>query len=191
MLFYVLEMLMDNLNIGQRLKTARQSRNMTLDVLAEVTGVSKPMLGQIERGQSSPTVTTLWKIATGMKIPFSSFLQEQEAEYTIVDFQEQNMVLEENGTMRVYTLFAFDPIRSYESFYIEFDAGCQHHSDKHNDGVEEYIFVIRGNLDIVLNGTKITLKEKQAIRFEANVSHSYLNPYEDICSVYNLIFYQN
>lgn len=182
---------MDNLNIGQRLKTARQSRNMTLDVLAEVTGVSKPMLGQIERGQSSPTVTTLWKIATGMKIPFSSFLQEQEAEYTIVDFQEQNMVLEENGTMRVYTLFAFDPIRSYESFYIEFDAGCQHHSDKHNDGVEEYIFVIRGNLDIVLNGTKITLKEKQAIRFEANVSHSYLNPYEDICSVYNLIFYQN
>lgn len=181
---------MDNLNIGQRLKTARQSRNMTLDVLAEVTGVSKPMLGQIERGQSSPTVTTLWKIATGMKIPFSSFLQEQEAEYTIVDFQEQNMVLEENGTMRVYTLFAFDPIRSYEAFYIEFDAGCQHHSDKHNDGIEEYIFVIRGNLDIVLNGTKITLKEKQAIRFEANVSHSYLNPYEDICSVYNLIFYQ-
>lgn len=191
MLFYVLGMLMDNLNIGQRLKTARQSRNMTLDVLAEVTGVSKPMLGQIERGQSSPTVTTLWKIATGMKIPFSSFLKEQEAEYTIVDFQEQNMVLEENGTMRVYTLFAFDPIRSYESFYIEFDAGCKHHSDKHNDGVEEYIFVIRGNLDIVLNGTKITLKEKQAIRFEANVSHSYLNPYEDICSVYNLIFYQN
>ena len=54
---------MDNLNIGKKLKIARQSRNMTLDELAEVTGVSKPMLGQIERGQSSPTVTTLWKIA--------------------------------------------------------------------------------------------------------------------------------
>lgn len=62
---------MDNLNIGQRLKAARQNRNMTLDGLAEITGVSKPMLGQIERGQSSPTVNTLWKIATGMKIPFS------------------------------------------------------------------------------------------------------------------------
>lgn len=86
---------MSDLNIGKRLKTARQNRNLTLDELAEVTGVSKPMLGQIERGQSSPTVTTLWKIATGMKIPFSSFLQEQGAEYTVVDLQEQDVLLEE------------------------------------------------------------------------------------------------
>lgn len=181
---------MDNMMIGQRLKAARQSRNMTLNKLAEVTGVSKPMLGQIERGQSSPTVNTLWKIATGMKIPFSSFLQEQGAEYTIVDLQKQNMVVEENGAMRAYTFFAFDPVRSYEAFYIEFDSGCQHDSEKHNDGVEEYVFVSYGKLDMVLNGTKITLEEKQAVRFEANISHSYLNPYEDVCGIYNLIFYQ-
>ena len=106
---------------------------ITLDMLAEVTGVSKPMLGQIERGQSSPTVNTLWKIATGMKIPFSSFLQEKGAEYTIVDFRDKDMILEENGAMRVHTFFAYDPIRSYEIFRIEFDTGCRHYSDKHND----------------------------------------------------------
>ena len=143
---------MDNQTIGKRLKKTRQNRNMTLDELAEVTGVSKPMLGQIERGQSSPTVTTLWKIATGMKIPFSSFLQEQGAEYTVVDLQERDVLIEENGAMKVYTLFAFDPIRSCEAFYIEFESGCKHMSDKHNDGVEEYIFVIHGKLDMVLNG---------------------------------------
>ena len=43
---------MDNQTIGKQLKKTRQNRNMTLDELAEVTGVSKPMLGQIERGQS-------------------------------------------------------------------------------------------------------------------------------------------
>lgn len=181
---------MDNLNIGKRLKTARQNRNMTLDELAEATGVSKPMLGQIERGQSSPTVTTLWKIATGMKIPFSTFLQEQETEYTVVDLQEQDVLLEENGAMKVYTLFAFDPIRSCEAFYIEFETGCEHKSDKHNDGVEEYIFVIHGKLDMVLNGTKVTLREKQAIRFEANIPHSYVNFYKDTCNIYNFIFYK-
>ena len=173
---------MDNLNIGKKLKTARQSRSMTLDELAEVTGVSKPMLGQIERGQSSPTVTTLWKIATGMKIPFSSFLQEQGS--------EQDVLLEENGAMKVYTLFAFDPIRSCEAFFIEFESGCEHKSDKHNDGVEEYIFVTHGMLDMVLNGTKITLREKQAIRFEANIPHSYVNFYKDTCTIYNFIFYK-
>ena len=45
---------MDNQTIGKQLKKTRQNRNMTLDELAEVTGVSKPMLGQIERGQSAP-----------------------------------------------------------------------------------------------------------------------------------------
>ena len=181
---------MDNQTIGKQLKKTRQNRNMTLDELAEVTGVSKPMLGQIERGQSSPTVTTLWKIATGMKIPFSSFLQEQEAEYTVVDLQERDVLIEENGAMKVYTLFAFDPIRSCEAFYIEFESGCKHMSDKHNDGVEEYIFVIHGKLDMVLNGTEITLGEKQAVRFEANIPHLYMNPYKDTCNIYNFIFYK-
>lgn len=181
---------MDILNIGQQLKFTRQNRNMTLDDVAALTGVSKPMLGQIERGQSSPTVNTLWKIATGLKIPFSAFLQEQKAEYTIVNFQERDMILEENGLMRAYTLFSFDPIRSFEAFCIEFDSGCQHHSSKHNDGVEEYIFVIRGKLDMLLNETKISMREKQAIHFKANIPHSYLNPYEDTCSIYDTIFYQ-
>lgn len=80
---------MKEMNIGQRLKTARKNRNMTLDDAAEVTGVSKAMLGQIERGQSVPSVNTLWKISTGMKAPFSAFLQAQEMNYTIVDLLDR------------------------------------------------------------------------------------------------------
>lgn len=60
-----------NLKVGDRLREIRKRRNMTLDDVADVTGVSKPMLGQIERGQSVPTVTTLWKIATDSRTPFS------------------------------------------------------------------------------------------------------------------------
>lgn len=59
--------------IGERLKEIRANRVLTLDDTAKITGVSKPMLGQIERGQSIPTITTLWKIATGLKVPLSSF----------------------------------------------------------------------------------------------------------------------
>ncbi|MCI8327349.1 MAG: helix-turn-helix domain-containing protein [Lachnospiraceae bacterium] len=181
---------MENATIGKYLKSARQNRNMTLEDVAALTGVSKPMLGQIERGQSSPTVNTLWKISTGMKIPFSSFLQEPKLEYTIVNLQEQGIITEENGAMRAYTLFGFDPIRCFETFYIEFDAGCQHYSEKHHEGVEESIFVIKGKLEILLNDNSISLTEKQAIRFEASVPHAYLNPHKELCCVYNTIFYK-
>lgn len=182
---------MKNINIGKQLKSIRQTKNITLDDTSELTGVSKPMLGQIERGISSPTVNTLWKIATGLKVSFSSFLIENEAEYTVVEFKKQNMISEENGAMRAYTIFAFDPIRSFEIFFIEFDSGCEHHSSEHNIGVEEYILVINGKLDMLLNGTKVTLNENQAIRFNANIPHSYMNPYDDTCTVYNIIFYQS
>lgn len=175
--------------IGKRLKEIRTNRGLTLDDTAKITGVSKPMLGQIERGQSVPTITTLWKIATGLKVPLSSFLEEQQAEYTIADIVQEAAVSEDNGRMRAYPLFPYDPIRNVEVFYIEFDAKCEHISEKHNSGVEEYILVQSGILQLVLNGREITLGKNQAIRFKADIPHSYKNPFDTPCTVYNIIFY--
>ena len=175
--------------IGERLKEIRAKRSLTLDDTAKITGVSKPMLGQIERGQSIPTITTLWKIATGLKVPLSSFLEEQQPEYTVVDIAQEAAVSGDNGRMRAYPLFPYDPIRNVEIFHIEFDAGCKHISEKHNDGVEEYILVRTGTLQLVLNGQEIVIAENQSIRFKADIPHSYNNPFDAICTVYNIIFY--
>jgi transcriptional regulator with XRE-family HTH domain len=60
--------------IASHLKSLRKSRGLSLDKTAQLTGVSKAMLGQIERGESSPTIATLWKIATGLSASFSSFI---------------------------------------------------------------------------------------------------------------------
>ena len=124
--------------IGERLKEIRTNRKLSLDEAARLTEVSKPMLGQIERGQSIPTITTLWKIATGLKVPLSSFLE-----------------------------------------------------DRHNQGVEEYVFVLKGKLQLVLNGKELVVGEKQAIRFRADIPHAYHNPFSEKCAVYNTIFYPN
>jgi quercetin dioxygenase-like cupin family protein len=78
--------------------------------------------------------------------PLSFFLEGQKAEYTIVSPVQANVILGDGGKMRAYPLFTYDPVRSVETFYIEFDPGCRHSSDKHNDGVEEHIFVLRGSV---------------------------------------------
>ena len=51
--------------IAENLKRIRKENKWSLDTVSDMTGVSKSMLGQIERGESSPTISTLWKIATG------------------------------------------------------------------------------------------------------------------------------
>ncbi len=65
--------------LSTTLKQLRQQRGWSLSRLAEATGVSKAMLGQIERNESSPTVATLWKIATGLNVPFSTFISPPQS----------------------------------------------------------------------------------------------------------------
>jgi transcriptional regulator with XRE-family HTH domain len=98
-LIKILEREQISLKIGERLKEIRNTRQLTLDDVAELTGVSKPMLGQIERGQSLPTINVLWKISTGLKIPLSFFCRQQEAEYTVAGLDKENGITEENGGM--------------------------------------------------------------------------------------------
>ena len=180
-----------NLNIGEKLKRLRSTRTMSLDDVSALIGVSKPMLGQIERGQSIPTVTTLWKIATGLKTPLSFFLEGPQAEYSVVRPNQANVILGDNGKMRAYSLFTYDPVRSVETFYIEFDPDCCHSSDKHNNGVEEHVFVLRGTLRLVLGDKIVDVSEKQAVRFRADIPHTYQNLSGSECAVYNTIFYPN
>ena len=176
-------------NIGERLKKTRTALDISLDEAAKRTGVSKPMLGQIERGQSVPTITTLWKIATGLKTPLSSFLEEPPSDYAVVNIHGETPVTEANGKMRAYPMFSYDPIRSMEMFFVEFDSDCHHASEKHNDGVEEYILVLNGQLQLVINDEKITIDHDQAIRFRADIPHEYHNPSAEPCTIYNIIFY--
>ena len=176
-----------SVKIGERLKEIRNTRQLTLDDVAELTGVSKPMLGQIERGQSSPTINILWKISTGLKIPLSFFCRQQEAEYTLAGLDKEDVITEENGGMRAYPLFPFDPVRNVEAFYVEFDAGARHESLPHVAGVEEYVFLVKGTLTMVVGGKEVCLREKQSIRFGADISHVYHNVSDKACAAYNVI----
>ncbi|MDE7434359.1 MAG: XRE family transcriptional regulator [Lachnospiraceae bacterium] len=177
------------LKIGEHLREIRKARQLTLEDVAECTGVSKPMLGQIERGQSSPTINTLWKISTGLKMPLSFFCRQQEAEYAVSEPEEKAVITEEDGRMRAYPLFPFDPARNVEVFYIEFDAGVRHDSAPHVKGVEEYVFLVQGTLSLRIGDEEVLLQDRQSIRFQADVPHAYHNASKRGCVVYNMIFY--
>ena len=62
-------------NVAVNLKRFRQYRGMSLDQMAERTGVSKSMLAQIERGQANPSIGVLSKITAGLQIEFEDLIQ--------------------------------------------------------------------------------------------------------------------
>ena len=65
--------------VGKNLRKIRNDLGLSLDETSKLTGVSKTMLGQIERGESSPTISTLWKISSGLKISFTSILDDSSS----------------------------------------------------------------------------------------------------------------
>ena len=63
--------------IAQNVKKLREKRKLTLDAASEITGVSRSMLAQIEKGDVNPTISVLWKIAGGYKVSFTSLLEQR------------------------------------------------------------------------------------------------------------------
>ena len=66
--------------IGANLRKIRNAAGLSLSKAADLTGVSKAMLGQIERGESSPTIATLWKIAKGFHLPLTALIGVPDAD---------------------------------------------------------------------------------------------------------------
>lgn len=180
---------MDELDVGARLRQIRKAKNLSLEQASLLCQVSRPMLSQIERGTSNPTVTTLWKIASGLRVPFSSFLAPKPASWQVGRICGEPCATEEKGKMRVWTLFEYDPRSSSETFAIEFDPGCSHASPPHQSGVREDVFVIRGDLWVVIGDQEVHLGENEAVRFEADCAHRYENRSDALCLVHDTIFY--
>lgn len=163
-------------NIGTVLRKIRQDRSLTLDDASSLTGVSKAMLGQIERGESNPTVSTLWKISSGLRIPFSELLHAETSELAAIDINNIDPVLEADGKMELHTVFPFSPMTGFEYFYIKLKPGAKHVSSPHKNAKEEFVVVTQGILEIEIQGEKIRLESPAALKFSAGEEHTYSNP---------------
>ncbi|GIP33582.1 helix-turn-helix domain-containing protein [Paenibacillus sp. J2TS4] len=164
-----------HITIGQNLQRLRKQRQLSLDKMADLTGVSKGMLHQIERGDTQPTVTTVWKIATGLNISFSSLIKDDESTISIVNRKKVPDITEDNGNCLVYVLFPFNPQTQIEIFTIVLKPKASYVSTPHNEGVLEYITVVSGEFKIMVKDDVYTLPAGDAIRFAGNVLHQYIN----------------
>ena len=175
--------------IGENLSKLRKDRGYSFDQMSQLTGVSKSMLSQIENGKSNPTVSTLWKISTALKVSFSFFIEGEEEELIIVDEKSISPILKSNNLMKLYPIFPFDSNKKFEILTIELKKGCNHVSQPHNSGVEEYIIMSEGTLELHVENQVFLLSKGQSIKFLADREHIYKNTQDELVRFYNLIFY--
>ena len=159
--------------ISNNLRNIRENRNLSLDQLAELTGVSKSMLRQIETGKSSPTIATIWKIANGLRVSFTTLLRKPAVQAQVRSFREGKPLTAEHERYRLFPLIPFDPQQSFETYFVEIDPETVFSGEPHEGNVYEYVFVVQGQLEITVDGKQFEIKESEFLQFQANCPHSY------------------
>ena len=159
--------------IGENLKRLRTERHLSLGQLADLCDISKVMLSQIEKGDTNPTINTLWKVANGLKVPYTALLEQQAHDTTVLKKSNIPMQNGENDHYRIFCYYENTPQRNFELFQIELDAGYENVSIGHSEKSLEYIMVISGELTLSVNEQIYVLSQDDAINFMASVQHTY------------------
>lgn len=162
--------------IGRNLRRLRIRQGYSLERLAQVSGVSRGMLGQIELGKSVPTISLLWKVARALDVPFSAFNVDVEPMTSVeLRARDAKILTSHDGSFTSRSLFPYDGARKVEFYELELAAHSEERADPHALGTTENLIVSHGEAVIVINGETHVLKEKDAILFQADVPHIYRN----------------
>jgi Predicted transcriptional regulator with C-terminal CBS domains len=168
-------------NVARNLKRIRKSMKMSLDDVSRQTGISKSMLGQIERGVSTPTVETLGKLVSGLRISFNSLITAAKNDVIIVEKEKlQPSYISEGARYKAYEYFPYEEDRTFEIYMMNLEAHSEYLSDSHGDNTYEYLTVFSGCLTVKVDGKTYEIAEENSIRFPTNVAHEYINLSDDI-----------
>jgi len=178
-------------HLSTTLKTVRSAQDLSLDAAAQKTGVSKAMLGQIERGESSPTVATLWKIATGLGVSLSTFIEPPPADSQATIIRTADAIRQHpaNDGLLISPLFPFESHLGFEYLELSFESGYHRISSPHQTGVVEIISVIQGQMEILADGNWHPIRQGQSIRFAGDKAHGYRNMSAETAKVITVIHY--
>ena len=176
--------------VGANLRRLRMRRGLSLEKLSQRSGVSRAMLGQIELGQSAPTINVLWKIARALDVTFATLIQAREAGGTTLLKKGQAKVLTSHGgTFSSRALFPFDGPRRAEFYELRLAADAEEKADAHAPGTLENLVVAEGTLELEIGRETHHLEAGDAIVFEADVPHVYTNAGNKECVMYLVMTY--
>jgi transcriptional regulator with XRE-family HTH domain len=170
--------------IGARVKALRESEGLSLRDLAERSGVSAPMLSQVERGETSPTLTLAARIASGLELRLSQLLRlDEDGAVTIVRASQRQRGGNTRRGHRFEVMTSSQPGQRAELSRHTLAAGAATGAPDdppmHEPGSRETALVEHGSLALVCDGQRHELKEGDCVTFDADLPHHFENTSEE------------
>jgi transcriptional regulator with XRE-family HTH domain len=166
--------------IGARVKALREAEGLSLRDLSERSGVSAPMLSQVERGETSPTLTVAARIAAGLELRLSQLLRlDEQGSVTVVHPGERRSGGNRRRGHSFEVLTSSAPGQRAElSLHTLAPGGSTGAPDDppiHEPGSRETALVQHGSVVLVCDGQRQQLKEGDCVTFDADLPHHFEN----------------
>jgi transcriptional regulator with XRE-family HTH domain len=159
-------------------KALREAMGLSLRELAERSGVSAPMLSQVERGETSPTLAVAAKIAAGLELSLSQLLRLDEGQNVAVTRAGRRRRLERGGHRFEELTPPLPGQRADVSLHTlrpGTATGGPEDPPMHEPGSRETAVVLAGELSLVVDGTRYELGEGDSVTFDADLPHHFEN----------------
>jgi transcriptional regulator with XRE-family HTH domain len=172
----------EEFNIGAKIKVLRLSRKKTLQEVADETGFSPALISQVENNNVSPPIATLSKIAKVLGVRVGYFFRDEgpDEAYEVIRREERpavTRVISSTGGQHGYVYHALtykkrDKIM--EPFLLTVDAGMRDEETLYSHDGEEFLLIMEGEAELLLEKERIVLREGDSVYFESNLRHRLL-----------------
>lgn len=176
--------------VADNLRHRRKARGLSLDDLAQASGVSRAALSQIETHKSNPTVGLLWKIAVGLGVPFSELIGEAKGGVTVLRRSDGQVLRSLDGKLESRPLSPAGTSALVELYELRLAARAIHASEAHAPGTRELLVVLSGSLRMRVGDEAFELAAGDSVSFPADGPHVYENPGSSEARYHNVIIYE-
>ncbi len=173
-----------NAALGDELRRQRKLKGMSLDDLANASGVSRAMISKIERAQSSPSTSILSKLVDALDTTVARLLGQEVRQHDVVVMRhdQQTVLVDPDTGFSRRILSPILPGRGLDFVMAEMPSKSDTGSlVAHTLPVEEYVYVLSGSLTVTVGDTRTVLDASDSLYYRADAPHRFENLGRSAC----------
>lgn len=169
------------IDVGLQIRKLREQRHLSQKGLAEASGLSRNTLSLIERGQTSPTVSTLKQLAGALHVDINAFFQPvDEANIIFTKASQRPRVRLDHGAMDDLGLGMFDQLMT--PLFLQLEPGARSGPALSHDG-QDFIYCLHGEILYTVNGRAFVLQPGDSLFFDGQLPHRFSNIGQEAASI--------
>ena len=166
------------MELGEKLKAVRLEKKMTLDDVAKKSSLTKSFISQIELNKTSPSITSLMKVASALGIRITDLFREDDQKRNVlIKKEKRDSYYNKRTRLTLELLFNRFPDQRMGPIYFHLNPGGK--SDIITNIGQEFAYVSKGRVKLILDQKEYIAEEGDSLYFDSSIPHSWENPWSE------------